>query len=71
MNLKALRIVGLEGAAHTTQLGMFLIVKEVRTNSYHTILIDVYDFVFWDQPLPYDFYESVWLIVNSHIFLES
>ena len=46
MNLKALRIVGLEGATHTIQLGVFPSVREVRTNPYHTILIDMYGFVF-------------------------
>ena len=46
MNLRSLKIVELEGVAHIIQLGVFLSVKEVRTNAYHTILIDMYGFVF-------------------------
>ena len=42
MNLRALGIVELEGASHTIQLGVFLSVKEVKTNPYHTMLIDIY-----------------------------
>ena len=42
MNLKALRIVGLERAAHTIQLGVFPSIREVRTNPYHMIFVKVY-----------------------------
>ena len=41
MNLRALRIVRLEGASHTIQLGVFPNVKKVRMSPYHTILIDI------------------------------
>ena len=71
MRLTTLRRVGLEGASHTIQLGIFPSVKEVRTNPYHTILINMYGFVFLDQPIPYDFYESIWSVSNSQTFLES
>ena len=46
MNLRALRIVGLEGASHTIQLDVFSSIREVRTNPYYMILIDMYGFVF-------------------------
>ena len=46
MNLTTSRIVGLEEASHTIQLGMFPSVREVRTSPYHMILIDMYGFVF-------------------------
>ena len=46
MNLRSLRIAGVEGATHTIQLGVFLSVKEVRASPYHTIFIDMYGFVF-------------------------
>ena len=46
MNLRSFKIVGLEGTVHTIHLGVFPSVKEVRTNPYHTILIDMYNFVF-------------------------
>ena len=46
MNLRSLRIVGLQGAAHTIYLRVFPTVGEVRTSPYHMILIDVYGFVF-------------------------
>ena len=46
IELRSLRIVGLEGAAYIIQLGVFSSVRDVRTNLYHTILIDIYDFVF-------------------------
>ena len=46
MSLESFRIVGLEGTIHTIQLGVFPSVREVKTRSYHTILIDMYDFVF-------------------------
>ena len=46
MNLKTFRIVELKGATHTIQLRMFLNVGEVGTSPYHTILIDMYGFVF-------------------------
>ena len=46
MNLRSLKIVGLEGAAHSIQLEMFPSVERVKTNLYHTILIDMYGFVF-------------------------
>ena len=46
MSLRSFRIVGLERATHTIQLGVFPSVREVRTNPYHTILIDMYGFVF-------------------------
>ena len=39
---------------------MFPSIKEVKTSLYHTILIDMYGFVFKDQLVPYDFYECVW-----------
>ena len=46
MNLAVLRIVGLEGASHTIQLGMFPSVKKVKTSPYHMIFIDMNGFVF-------------------------
>ena len=46
MSLRLFRIYGLEGAAHSIQLGVFPSGREVRTNTYHTILIDMYGFVF-------------------------
>ena len=51
MNLRSFRIVELERAAHTIQLRVFFSVKEVKTIPYHTILIDMYGFVFLDQPI--------------------
>ena len=52
-------IVELEKAAHTIQLGMFLAIRNVKTNPYHTILIDMYVFVFQVQPMPYNFYGCI------------
>ena len=46
MNLESLNIVGLEGTVHTIQLGVFPSVRKVKTSPYHTILIDMYGFVF-------------------------
>ena len=46
MNLRSFRIVELERAVHTIQLGVFLSVKEVKTSPFHMIGIDMYVFVF-------------------------
>ena len=46
MNLKALRIVGLEGITHIIQLRMFPSIIEVRTSTYYMILTNMYGFVY-------------------------
>ena len=46
MSLRSFTIVRLEGAFHTIQLRMFANVREVKTNLYHTILMNMYGFVF-------------------------
>ena len=46
MRLKSFMIVGLEGAIHTIQVEVFPSVKKVKTSPYHTILINMYGFVF-------------------------
>ena len=60
MSLRLFRIVGLEGLAHTIQLGVFPSIREVKTNPYHTILIDMYGFVFYYHLIPFNFCECVW-----------
>ena len=46
MSLKSFRIDELEAATHTIQLEVFSTVKEVMTSPNHTILIDMYGFMF-------------------------
>ena len=46
MNLRTLRIVGLENATHSIQLEVFPSVKEIKISPYYTIPIDMYGFVF-------------------------
>ena len=59
MNLRSLKIVGLKKTAHTIQVGVFPSVRDIRTNPYHTIIINMYGFVFKDEPIPYDFCECI------------